>query len=113
LLNLKGLIARVRVLLRSGATKPNAIDSKLQNLIRDLYKGLESGNPIGRGSTADAIRYEIMTGEAVGGRFHTTKGAEYVRALENWLTNNPGASTSDRQAAQAILSDLLNALGGK
>jgi len=46
-------------------------------------------------------------------KFHTQKGTEYARVLEGWLKRNPGASSADRSAAQAMLTDLRNALGGK
>jgi len=96
-----------------GVARPTVTNPKLGNLVKDLYKGANTKNPIGTGSTADAIRQEMATGEAVGGRFHTQKGTEYVKALENWLTKNAGASAADRSAAQSILEDLRNALAGK
>ena len=60
----------------------------------------------------DAIRYELATGQKVGGVFHSQKGAESVRGLENWLKANPNAPFGDRVAAQSILDDLRNAMGG-
>lgn len=96
-----------------GVPRPNVTDPKLKNLVKDLYKGANTKNPIGTGSTADAIRHEAATGRAVGGKFHTQKGIEYARALESWLAKNPGASAADRSAAQSILKDLRGALGGK
>jgi len=97
----------------TGVTRPTVSDPKLNNLVNDLYKGAKTKHPIGTGSTADAIRHEAATGQAVGGKFHTQKGTEYARALENWLGKNPGASSADRTAAQSILDDLRSALGGK
>jgi hypothetical protein len=96
-----------------GVPRPTVTDPKLGNLVRDLYKGTNTNNPIGTGSTADAIRHELATGQAVGGKFHAQKGAEYARALENWLSKNPSASAADRSAAQAVLDDLRSALGSK
>jgi len=95
-----------------GITRPTVADPKLKNLVNDLYKGASTKSPIGTGSTADAIRHELATGQAVGGRFHAQKGQEYARALEKWLSKNPGASAGDRAAAQSILNDLRSALGG-
>ena len=91
----------------SKVPKPNVQDPKLQNIVNQLYR---PGAQIGNGSTADAIRYEKATGCPVGGRWHTRKGWDYVRALQRWLQQNPNASASDRQAAQDILDDLLDAL---
>ena len=96
-----------------GVPEPQVVDDKLKNLVRDLYKGARTKEPIGTGSTADAIRSEAETGEPVGGKFHTQKGGEYARALENWLARNSGAAAGDRAAAESILSDLRNALAGK
>jgi RHS repeat-associated protein len=93
----------------TGLAKPNVIDTKLQNIVNDLYK---SGSKIGTGSTADAIRYERATGKPVGGKFHTQKGQEYSQALKKWLEKNPQAPAADRNAAQAILDDLTSALNG-
>ena len=94
------------------ASKPSVEDSKLNNLIKDLYKGADTKNLIGTGSTADAIREEALTGKPVGGKFHTDKGQQYSNALNTWLRKNPNASATDRQAAQSILNDLMDALGG-
>jgi hypothetical protein len=68
-------------------------------------------NRAGTGTTADAIRYELATGRAVAGRFHSRKGQEYARALENWLRVNPDAPYRDRIVAQSLLDDLRSALG--
>ena len=92
---------------------PQVADPKLGNLVRDLYKGASTPNPIGTGSTADAIRGELATGLATGGRFHSQKGDEYARALESWLRKNPNASHYDRLTAETVKNDLLNALGRK
>ena len=92
--------------------KPSVSDPKLGNLVKDLYKGANTKNPIGTGSTADAIRHEALTGKAVGGKFHTNKGQQYSNALNKWLRKNQNASSSDRSAAQSMLDDLTNALGG-
>lgn len=43
----------------------------------------------------------MATGKPVGGRFHTQKGQESVRALENWLKANPNATYRDRLVAQS------------
>ena len=92
--------------------RPTVTDPKLRNLVDDLYKGAHTHNPLGTGSTADAIRHELQTGTPVGGKFHIQKGREYVRALEKWLDKHPHAAQDDRNAAQAILQDLLSDLRG-
>ena len=89
---------------------PSVSDSKLQNLVNNLWKGTANSSPVGNGTTADAVRYERNTGQPVGGKFHTIKAQETVNGLRNWLNNNPNASYSDRLVAQSLLDDLLDAL---
>ncbi len=91
---------------------PRVGSQKLQNIINDLYRGTTNPNRIGNGTTADAIRHELATGQPVGGAFHSQKGADYARGLENWLRANPNAPYRDRVVAQSILDDLRSALGG-
>ncbi|EHJ4958985.1 type IV secretion protein Rhs [Escherichia coli] len=90
--------------------KPDVTDSNLKNIIDDLYR---PNAKVGSGSTADAVRYELATGEKVGGRGHVLKAQDYTRALQDWLDKNPTASPGDRAAAENVLQDLQNALGGK
>jgi hypothetical protein len=91
---------------------PQVSDPKLRNLVSDLYKGAKGPNPIGTGSTADAVRNELVTGLPTHGRFHSQKAREYVNALSKWLKNNPNAPYPDRLVAQSLLDDLTSALGG-
>ncbi len=53
--------------------KPPAKHPTLRNIVKDMYKGADGPNPIGTGSTADAVRYERRTGFPVGGKWHTEK----------------------------------------
>ncbi|MCL5677169.1 MAG: hypothetical protein M1602_04775, partial [Firmicutes bacterium] len=94
----------------NGLSKPMVSDSKLQSLMNELYR---AGAKVGSGSTADAIRYEMKTGDLLSPSGHLQKGVDYARALENWLQANPNASSPDRAAAQAVLEDLKNALQGR
>jgi RHS repeat-associated protein len=90
---------------------PKVKDPKLQKYVEELYKGAKADKPIGTGSTADAIRHELATGEQVGNKWHSQKGSDYITALERWQQNNPGASHYDRMVAESIKRDLQNALG--
>ena len=94
-------------------TKPSASNAKLQNIVDDLYKGTKTPKPIGTGSTADAVRNELLTGKPTYGRWHSQKATEYSNALRNWLRKNPTAPHHDRLVAQSLLDDLRAALGGK
>lgn len=107
-----GLIAKM--------AKPEVTDPKLHSLINDLYR---PGAKIGSGSTADAVRYERLTGEPVGEVFHTQKAENYIAALKKWIQTNANASPansaaenalrSDRAVAENVIRDLENALKGK
>ncbi len=90
--------------------KPGVTDVKLGNIVRDLYKGANMPQPIGDGSTADAIREETKTNTQTHGRWHSQKGREYKRALEKWVTANPTADAADKKAAQDIIADLTDAI---
>ena len=91
---------------------PQVSNSKLKNYVDNLYKGAKGPNPIGTGSTADAVRNELRTGLPTHGRFHSQKAQETITGLTNWLRNNPNASHHDRLVAQSLLDDLKAALAG-
>ncbi len=97
-----------KISLRAQMEKPHAIDLQLQKLLDLNFR--QNAN-IGNGSTATAIRYELSTGNSVGGRFHSQKGRELIKSFETWLRKNPTATTGDRAAAENIIKDLKNALG--
>ena len=90
--------------------KPHAKDPKLKKQLDELYR---KDAKIGNGSTADAVRHERLTGQPVGGKWHTQKAQDGVKFLDRWLKNNPKASPGDRAAAQNVMRDLQNALSGK
>ncbi|NAU00634.1 type IV secretion protein Rhs [Escherichia coli] len=90
---------------RAGGNRPDGLNEPVT-----LYR---PNAKVGSGSTADAVRYELATGEKVGGRGHVLKAQDYTRALQDWLDKNPTASPGDRAAAENVLQDLQNALGGK
>jgi len=96
-----------------GIAEPTVTNQKLKNIVKELYKGTKSPNPIGTGSTADAIRNEIRTGLRTHGVWHSEKGRQFVRALEKWLKKQASASASDRTVARQLLADLQSALRGK
>jgi len=95
-----------------GRVAPKVTNPKLNNLVDNLYKGAKGPNPIGTGSTADAVRNELITGLPTCGRFHSQKAQETINGLTNWLRRNPNTSHHDRLVAQSLLDDLKAALGG-
>ena len=91
---------------------PKVGDKKLQNLFNDFYKGVNNPKRIGSGTTADAVRHELRTGNLVYGRGHVQKAQDLSRGLQNWINKNPNASGNMRNSAQSVLDDLTKALGG-
>ena len=94
--------------LRRAMSKPATQDAKLSDMMSELYR---EGATVGSGSTADAIRHELATGELVGGKLHSQKGEDAIRALDRWLRNNPTSAAGDRAAAENVMKDLKDALG--
>lgn len=96
--------------LRAAMSKPTVSDPALARLIDPLYR---PNATVGSGSTAAAVRQELASGRPVGGAFHSQKAEDSIRALERWLSNNPTALPGDRAAAENVIRDMTNALGGR
>lgn len=94
--------------LREQMAKPSVSDAALARLLDELYR---PGAGIGSGSTAAAVRYERASGGSVGGRRHSQKAQDMIRALERWLNANPTVRPGDRAAAENVIRDMKNALG--
>jgi RHS repeat-associated protein len=90
---------------------PSVGDRKLRNYVEDLYKGTSNPRRVGTGTTADAVRHELATGQSVGGKFHIQKAQDTARGLRNWLRSNPGADPHDRLVARSLYDELVDALG--
>ena len=88
---------------------PIVSDAKLQRIVNDLYKGTDNPDRLGTGTTADAVRAEILTNEPTGGRFHFEKAYQYSLALTKRLKTD--LTLHDRIVAQSLLDDLRDALG--
>ncbi|BDH84663.1 LXG domain-containing protein [Lactococcus lactis] len=91
--------------------KPNVENPKLNNIIKDLYKGQSDSSPntIGNGTTMDAVRNEKETGEPTNGYFHTEKLENSLRALERRLRAN-NLNEHDTNVVEALIKDIKNAL---
>jgi hypothetical protein len=96
-----------------GVPTPTVKDPKLRNFVNDFFKGTKNPKRTGTGTTADAVRNELRTGQPTNGRWHLTKARESARGLQNWLKRNPNADPHDRSVAQSLLDDLRAALGGR
>ncbi|MBA4689179.1 MAG: hypothetical protein H2184_18790 [Candidatus Galacturonibacter soehngenii] len=92
--------------------KPTVTNEKLKNIVNDLYKGQGGANTIGNGTTMDAVRNEILTGQPTNGKFHTSKLKDYVNALEKRLRAGD-LNSNDEAVVKALLEDAKNALSGK
>lgn len=103
--------ARSVVPSRPPLARPSVSNPKLKNVVADLYKGTTNPNRVGTGTTADAVRFEVSTGQRVFGKSHLQKAQDSARGLENWLKANPNAPYHDRLVARSLADDLLNALG--
>ena len=94
--------------LATGMGRPGSIsDPALQRVIDRNYR---QNATVGSGSTADAVRYEITTGQQVGGVNHSIKANETITRLNTWLNNTPNASLHDRSIAQNMIIDMEDAL---
>jgi hypothetical protein len=85
---------------------PPVSDRSLANLVDNLYKGTTNPNRVGNGTTMDAVRNELLTGQPTGGAFHSVKAQETMNGLTNWLSRNPNASYGDRLIAQSLVDEL-------
>jgi hypothetical protein len=92
---------------------PVVADGKLQDIIKNLYKG--TGNPkrTGDGTTMDAVRNELLTGRRTHWTRHIQKAEQTKRDLANWVERHPDASARDIRIARALMKRLTNALNTK
>lgn len=80
-------------------------------VIKDNYR---AGATIGNGSTADAVRHEILTGQSVGGKFHSIKAQQQINRISNIFKNSgSGLSSHERKTLNTISNTLKNALKTK
>lgn len=98
----------LKTIYRQNMGKPHVKEPKLREFIEDLYR---PSAEIGSGSTADALRREIATGQPTKGTFHHQKTKQAQVYLERWLKNNPKANSGDKASVENILSDMNDAIG--
>ena len=83
-------------------------DEKLKTIVDKLYREYAV---VGSGSTADAVRYELRTGELLSPSGHSMKAQQNIVALTKRI-NSGELNSFDRSTAEHIIRDLLQALGG-
>ncbi|OWK35326.1 Rhs family protein [Fimbriiglobus ruber] len=110
----KAPVVNPSIPVTGGVVRPIVTDVRLNTLMDDIYKPKAVANPLPgtNGGTADSIRWTKRTGQLVRGSDHIVAGKDRIQSLKNWLRDNPLASEADRQAAQAVITDLENALAG-
>lgn len=95
--------------LRAAMEKPTVSDKDLSSIVDKLYR---PNATVGSGSTAAAVRQELATGQPVGEAFHSQKASDSIVELQRWLSRNPVSRPGDRAAAENLIIDMKNALGG-
>ena len=117
---------RYRDILIQNMETPHVTDPELKKIVSKLYR---PNAKVGSGSTADALRSELKTGQPVGGKFHKDKSVERIRNLKRWInahttnanrpiseiakrTESTLPSAQDMQTAKNLLRDLERALNG-
>ena len=83
-------------------------NGKLKNFVNMLYR---PGAQIGSGSTADAIRYELQTGNLLSPTGHLQKGKEALAGLQK-LLQTQDLSLEDTAIVKFMIDDLQKAIGG-
>ena len=82
---------------------------KLSNTIKEIYR---PGAKVGDGGLSDAIRYEIRTGNYIGGKSHIQKVTERFKNLERILERET-LTKREREIVEELINELTLALGGK
>jgi filamentous hemagglutinin len=105
-----------------GPMRRSVSDSSLENIL-DSYFGQAQvrGQRVGNGGTADALRYERMTGELLSPAGHEQKARDMLKRIEKWRQRahnapNPRSdgriiTAADVRYADELIEDLLDALG--
>lgn len=89
---------------------PQVKDARLQGSLESLYSQEGQTGFYGRGTTADAVRWEWQNGKTIYGKLHFEKADNSIGYLKGWLRKNPNADPADRAAAQQVMDDLYDAL---
>lgn len=93
-----------------GRPKPVVEDTKLQNYVDQLFKGVAQPNRTGDGTTMDAIKYELEHQQLVHGKDHVRKGHDILRGLDRWLRTRTDVTDHDRRIAQELAEELKDLL---
>ena len=89
--------------------RPSVESPKLNNIVQNLYKGVDNAERTGNGTTMDAVRSELTTGRPVGGTFHSIKALESANGLRNLLLRG-GLSARNSRVANSLLDEIRGIL---
>jgi hypothetical protein len=93
-------------MISAGSLQRFAANAKLRNILNSWNR---TGRGAGSGSTADAVRHELATGQLVGGKGHVIKALEMRTALTK-LLHDKSLSAADRSIVKDLLIDIQDAL---
>jgi hypothetical protein len=84
---------------------------RMQFFVKDLYKGTTNPIRVGSGTTADAVRKELVTNVPTAGKMHVLKAQQYAKALRKLISSH-GLDSYDELFARSLLRDIEAALAG-
>ncbi|MCF4122698.1 PrsW family glutamic-type intramembrane protease [Antribacter sp. KLBMP9083] len=91
--------------------KPQVRNWKLRNIVDQLWKGSNNPRRAGDGTTMDAARWEIRSGQATHGQDHVQKSRDILNGLNNWLrANEKTATRADVAWARQLQTELREIL---
>jgi PrsW family intramembrane metalloprotease len=91
--------------------RPEVRNWKLNNLVDQLWKGSNNPRRVGDGTTMDAARWEIRSGQATHGQNHVGKSRDILNGLNQWLrANEKTASRADVAWARRLQAELREIL---
>jgi len=96
---------------------PNVQNDDLRDILKEGYLRPGEASWVGDGTTADALRYELQTGNGTGKgqeKYHSQKAMNQFRSLAGWLdnvrANKIKPSQGDIRVARIAIENLWDAL---
>jgi RHS repeat-associated protein len=100
--------------VQAPAKAPKVHNQKLREIVAEGYARDNVGKGIDRGTVADAVRYEMHTGNKIQGIWHYQKAAQVFNRLAKWLDGVKNktivADQADVDVADAEARDIWDAL---
>jgi hypothetical protein len=84
---------------------------RLRNIVDQLWKGSTNPDRVGDGTTMDAARWEIRSGQLTHGHDHIAKSRDMLNGLDKWLrANEKTATPADVRWARRLQAELVEIL---